>query len=66
MEGESSVEKEYHILKELVDIAGLPRVHWFGRESNYNALVIDFFWPLVAPAAPTAQEILCLYCSIYC
>ena len=41
VEGESSVEKEYHTLKELIDVAGLPRVHWFGRESNYDALVID-------------------------
>ena len=41
VEGESSVEKEYHILKELVDIAGLPHVHWFDRESNYDTLVID-------------------------
>ena len=41
VEGESSVEKEYHTLKELVDVARLPHVHWFGRESNYNALVID-------------------------
>ena len=41
VECESSVEKEYHTLKELVDIAGLPRVHWFSRESNYDALVID-------------------------
>ena len=41
VEGESSVEKEYHTLKELVDIAGLPCVHWFSRESNYDTLVID-------------------------
>ena len=45
MEGGSSVEREYNALKELVDIAGLPRPCWFGRESNYDALVIDLLGP---------------------
>ena len=45
MVGGSSVEREYYTLKELIDIAGLPRAHWFGRESNYNALVINLLGP---------------------
>ena len=45
VEGGSSVEREYYTLKELVDIAGLPRVRWFGMESNYDALVIDLLGP---------------------
>ena len=45
MDGGSSVEREYDTLKELVDIAGLPRPRWFGRESNYDALVIDLLGP---------------------
>ena len=45
VEGGSSVEREYYALKELVDIAGLPRPCWFGRESNFDALVIDLLGP---------------------
>ena len=45
VEGGSSVEREYYALKELVDIAGLPRPRWFGRESNFDALVIDLLGP---------------------
>ena len=45
MEGRSFLEREYHALEELGDITGLPRVHWFGRESNYDALVIDLLGP---------------------
>ncbi|KIM64062.1 hypothetical protein SCLCIDRAFT_23697 [Scleroderma citrinum Foug A] len=45
MEGGSSVEREYYALKELVDIAGLPRLRWFGRESNFDALVINLLGP---------------------
>ena len=43
--GGSSVEREYYTLKELVNIAGLPHARWFGRESNYDALVIDLLGP---------------------
>ena len=45
VEGGSSVEREYYTLTELVNITGLPRARWFGRESNYNALVIDLLGP---------------------
>ena len=45
MEGRSFLEREYHALEELGDITGLPCVHWFGRESNYDALVIDLLGP---------------------
>ena len=45
VEGGSSVEREYYVLKELVNIAGLPRPRWFGRESNFDALVIDLLGP---------------------
>jgi len=47
MESRSFVESKYQTLKELVGITGLPHAHWFGRESNYNALVIDLLSPLL-------------------
>ncbi|KAI6096387.1 kinase-like domain-containing protein, partial [Pisolithus sp. B1] len=43
-DGESSVEREYHILKELkggLGGEGIPHAHWFSRESTYDALVLD-------------------------
>ena len=47
MVGGSSVEREYlyYTLKELVNITGLLCACWFGRESNYDALVIDLLGP---------------------
>ena len=47
MVGGSSVEREYlyYTLKELVNITGLPCACWFGRESNYDTLVIDLLGP---------------------
>ncbi|KAI5982358.1 hypothetical protein EDD15DRAFT_2202947 [Pisolithus albus] len=47
-DGESSVEREYHILKELeggLGGEGIPHAHWFGRESTYDALVLDLLGP---------------------
>ncbi|KAG1813495.1 uncharacterized protein BJ212DRAFT_1447763 [Suillus subaureus] len=43
----SSVWNEYKILKQLAGGVGIPRVFWFGRESTYHALVLDFLEPLL-------------------
>ena len=45
MEGGSFVERKHYVLKELINIAGLPCPCWFGKESNFNALVIDLLGP---------------------
>jgi hypothetical protein len=37
----SSVEHEYHILKQLEGGVGIPHALWFGRESTYHVLVLD-------------------------
>ncbi|KAG1724295.1 uncharacterized protein EDB91DRAFT_1062917, partial [Suillus paluster] len=37
----SSVQREYHILKQLEGGVGIPCALWFGRESTYHALVLD-------------------------
>ena len=40
-----SLEQESQILKQLYDnpdlALGIPHVHWFGHESNFNVLVLD-------------------------
>ncbi|KAF8131081.1 kinase-like domain-containing protein [Boletus edulis] len=44
---QSSVEREADILKRLSQgtPVGIPRVHWFGRESNFDVLVLDLLGP---------------------
>lgn len=37
----TGLEHEYNVLRQLGDTVGIPHVHWFGRENNYNALVLD-------------------------
>ncbi|KAG1902514.1 putative serine/threonine-protein kinase vrk [Suillus fuscotomentosus] len=37
----SSIEREYHILKQLEGGIGIPRTLWFGRESVYHAMVLE-------------------------
>ncbi|KAG1828285.1 CK1/CK1/CK1-D protein kinase [Suillus variegatus] len=37
----TSLEHEYNVLRQLGDTVGIPHVHWFGREDNYDALVLD-------------------------
>ncbi|KAG1789471.1 kinase-like domain-containing protein [Suillus variegatus] len=37
----SSVEHEYHILKQLEGGLGIPHTLWFGRESVYHALLLS-------------------------
>ncbi|KIM64073.1 hypothetical protein SCLCIDRAFT_49058, partial [Scleroderma citrinum Foug A] len=44
LDGNSSVEREYSLLRDL-NRAGIPHVHWFGRESNYDALVLNLLGP---------------------
>ncbi|KAG2335845.1 hypothetical protein BDR05DRAFT_951611 [Suillus weaverae] len=41
----SSVQREYHILKNLEGGIGIPHALWFGRESAYHALVLDLLGP---------------------
>ncbi|KAG0703819.1 casein kinase I alpha [Suillus ampliporus] len=41
----SSVQREYHILKNLEGGVGIPHALWFGRESTYHALVLDLLGP---------------------
>ncbi|KAG2094191.1 casein kinase I isoform delta, partial [Suillus discolor] len=41
----SSVEHEYHILKQLEGRVGIPRTLWFGRESAYHVLVLELLGP---------------------
>ncbi|KIK24331.1 hypothetical protein PISMIDRAFT_10317 [Pisolithus microcarpus 441] len=43
----SSVEREYYILKQLCSATavGVPQVHWFGRESSFDAMVLDLLGP---------------------
>jgi hypothetical protein len=41
----SSVQREYKVLKHLEGGVGIPRVHCFGRESTYHALVLDLLGP---------------------
>ncbi|KAG1845135.1 hypothetical protein DFJ58DRAFT_894100 [Suillus subalutaceus] len=37
----TSLEHEYNVLRQLGDTVGIPHVHWFGCEDNYDALVLD-------------------------
>ena len=41
IDGSSSVQREYHILKQLEGGVGIPHALWFGRELTYHALVLD-------------------------
>lgn len=45
IDGSSSVEHEYKILKLLGGGDGIPCIHWFGREANYDGLVLDLLGP---------------------
>ncbi|KIK21608.1 hypothetical protein PISMIDRAFT_56004, partial [Pisolithus microcarpus 441] len=45
MMGKSSVELEYKVLQDLNSGCGIPCTHWFGREANYDALVLDLLGP---------------------
>jgi hypothetical protein len=62
--GESSVEREYHVLKWLKGGAGIPCVHWFGRESCYDALVLDLLGPSLHDLL-TQHKIFCLRTVIH-
>ena len=42
MKGEHlTIEHEFHVYKKLGCGIGIPRVHWFGTEASFNAIVID-------------------------
>jgi hypothetical protein len=44
-DGESSVEREYWVLKKLEGSKGIPQGHWFGREASYEGLVLELLSP---------------------
>jgi casein kinase I family protein HRR25 len=41
----SQVEREYIIYRRLGHRAGIPKVRWYGREGEYNALVMELLGP---------------------
>jgi hypothetical protein len=43
----SSLQHEYHILKQLNGGIGIPCVFWFGRESTYHALALNLLGPSI-------------------
>jgi hypothetical protein len=40
-----TLEHEVFVYKELNRGIGIPHVHWFGRESGFNIMVIDCLGP---------------------
>lgn len=42
---QQTLEHEFHVLKTLSGGVGIPSVHWFGAEGNYNAIVFDRLGP---------------------
>ncbi|KAJ9386290.1 hypothetical protein DTO063F5_3804 [Paecilomyces variotii] len=42
------LESEYNIYKALAGGPGIPFIHWFGIEHNYNAIVVDLLGPSLA------------------
>ena len=41
----SQVEHEYQVYKNLAGGIGIPAVHWFGTECDYNVLVLECLDP---------------------
>jgi serine/threonine protein kinase len=41
----SQLQNEYEVYKSLAGGAGIPAVRWFGREGDYNALVLECLGP---------------------
>jgi casein kinase I family protein HRR25 len=39
------LEHEYHVYQKLSGVTGIPRVHWFGTESGFDAMVLDYLGP---------------------
>lgn len=37
-----TIEHEFRVYKKLGGGTGIPRVHWFGTESGFNAMAIDY------------------------
>jgi predicted Ser/Thr protein kinase len=35
-----SLEREVVVLKRLVGVDGIPKLHWYGEEQDYNIVVI--------------------------
>ena len=41
----SQVENEYRVYQSLAGAIGIPCVHWFGTECDYNVLVLEHLGP---------------------
>ena len=42
---DTRLEQEYKLYRILAGGVGIPKVHWFGREGNFNAMVMDKLGP---------------------
>jgi serine/threonine protein kinase len=42
---QAQVEHEYQVYKSLAGGIGIPAVHWFGTEQDYNVLVLERLGP---------------------
>ena len=45
MDGTSSLEYKYKVLRDIEGADGIPCAHWFSREANYDTLVLDLLGP---------------------
>ena len=41
----SQIKHEYNVYKSLAGTIGIPSVHWFGMECDYNVLVLEHIGP---------------------
>jgi casein kinase I homolog HRR25 len=55
----SSLEREAHILEHLSQGSpvGIPRVHWFGHEANYDVVVLDLLGPSLQDIVKTRKKL---------
>ena len=45
VDGTSSLEHEYEVLRDIRGADGIPHAHWFSREANYDTLVLNLLSP---------------------
>jgi hypothetical protein len=48
------LEHEYKVYKSLAGYTGIPSVHWFGTEGEYNAMVLECLGPSLESSSVTA------------
>ena len=39
------VRTSIYLIYHIVNLAGIPAIHWFGVEGDYNAMVMDLLGP---------------------